>query len=493
MSPGRGEPSRRRVEDAMKSKHAVLLLTVTVALGLIACSDSGTKPAASGQPGVEEAVSTAVDAYIYGYPLVTMDMTRKQFTNVAAPDAAHAPMGQILKFRTYPAVDNHAVTAPNADTLYTTAFLDVSKEPWIFGIPDMGDRYYLMPMLDGYTNVFQVPGKRTTGDKAQKYAITGPGWSGTLPAGVTEYKSPTNMVWILGRIYCTGTPQDYAADHALQDKFTLVPLSSYGKPYTPPAGIVDPSAGDESKSVRDLVDAMDINDYFTYLAQLMKTNPPSTDDAPLVAKMAAIGLVPGQDYDPSKLGAFDKEAIKVVPKLAQVKIMEYFKKAGTPVNGWMFTTKTGIYGTDYLQRALITAIGLGANRPQDAVYPTGEKDGSGNDFDAASKKYVLHFDKGQMPPVDGFWSLTMYDAAYFFVPNPLNRYNLSERNKFITNADGSVDLYLQADSPGKAKEANWLPAPKAKFIPMLRLYWPKETPPSIIDGTWKPPAINEAK
>jgi hypothetical protein len=173
--------------------------------------------------------------------------------------------------------------------------------------------------------------------------------------------------------------------------------------------------------------------------------------------------------------------------------MEHFKKAGEPVNGWIFTTNAGTYGTDYLQRALITTIGLGANRPQDAVYPTGDKDGQGNKFDASSKNYVMHFDKGQFPPVNGFWSLTMYDDKYFFVDNPLNRYTLSERNKFITNPDGSVDLYLQADSPGKAKEANWLPAPKGKFVPMLRLYWPKDTPPSIIDGSWKPPAINVAQ
>ncbi len=475
----------------MKPKLGFLFLIFVLALSVVACSDSGTKSTASGQPSVEEAVSIATDAYIYGYPLVTMDMTRKQLTNVATPDAAHAPMGQLLRLRTYPAVDNHAVTAPNADTLYTQAWIDVSKEPWVLSVPDMRDRYYLLPMLDGWTDVFQVPGKRTTGDKAQKYAITGPGWSGTLPAGVTEYKSPTAVVWILGRIYCTGTPADYAAVHAAQDKFSLVPLSSYGKPYTPPPGEVDANF-DMKTAVRDQVDAMDVNAYFDYLGKLMKTNPPAAEDAPMVAAMAKIGLVPGQDFDPSKLGAFDKEAIKAVPKLALVKIMELFKKTES-INGWKFTTKTGLYGTDYLQRALVTVIGLGANRPQDAIYPTGAKDGSGDDFDAASKKYVMHFDKGQMPPVNGFWSLTMYDATYFFVPNPLNRYTLSSRNKFITNADGSVDLYLQADSPGKVKEANWLPAPKAKFVPMLRLYWPKETPPSIIDGTWKPPAVNEAK
>jgi hypothetical protein len=161
------------------------------------------------------------------------------------------------------------------------------------------------------------------------------------------------------------------------------------------------------------------------------------------------------------------------------------------VNGWVIT-KTGEYGTDYRFRALITAIGLGANLPQDAIYPVAELDGNGQPFDAA-KRYVMHFDKGRLPPVSGFWSLTMYDAQYFFVPNALNRYTLSERNKLKENADGSIDLYLQTDSPGMDREPNWLPTPKSgKFIPMLRLYWPKETPPSILDGTWKPPAIGEA-
>ena len=462
---------------------------LAVVLMMSGCSSPRSSPTEG--PDVKQAVSDAVDAYIYGYPLVTMDMTRKQLTNVAVPDSSHAPIGQLIRMRTYPDASFKTVTAPNADTLYTTAFFDVSREPWVLSVPDMGDRYYLLPMLDGWTDVFQVPGTRTTGGKPQKYAITGPGWSGQLPDGVTEYKSPTGIVWLLGRIYCTGTPQDYKVVHALQDKFDLVPLSSYGQKYTPLPGEVDNNF-DMKTPVRDQVDALGVNDYFSYLAKLMKTNPPAADDAPMVARMAKIGLVPGQDFDASKLGGFDKEAIKSVPKLAQAKIMEYFKKAGEPINGWIFTTKTGLYGTDYLQRALITAIGLGANRPQDAVYPTGEKDADGKTFDAAANNYVMHFDKGQMPPVNGFWSLTMYDDKYFFVPNSLNRYTLSQRNKFIMNTDGSVDLYLQAESPGKAKETNWLPAPKAKFIPMLRLYWPSETPPSILDGSWKPPAIRMA-
>lgn len=472
-----------------------LVLVALASLLWITGCNSGSQPSGNTQsnPGIEKAMADAVDVYTYGYPLVTMDMTRKQFTNVAVADATHAPMGQILRLRTYPPADVHTVTAPNADTLYTTAWIDVSNEPWVLSVPDMGDRYYLLPLLSGWTDVFQVPGKRTTGGKAQKYLISGPGWSGTVPPGVTEYKSPTGMVWLLGRIYCTGTPADYAAVHALQDKYSLVPLSSYGKPYTPTPGTVDNSL-DMKTAVRDQVDALSVNDYFNYLARLMKTNPPAAADAPMVEKMKAIGLEPGKDFDPSKLGAFDKEVIKTVPKVAQVKIMEYFKKAAEPVNGWTYLTKNiGVYGTDYIQRALVTAIGLGANRPQDAIYPTSQKDADSKAYDGASKKYVMHFNKGEMPPVNGFWSITMYDKDYFFVPNPLNRYTLSARNKFNMNPDGSVDLYLQADSPGKAKEANWLPAPKAQFIPMLRLYWPKDTAPSIIDGTWKPPAIVEAK
>jgi len=469
---------------------AVICAALCMTITLVACSSLSSNK--TNKPSVEEAVSDAVDAYIYGYPLVTMDMTRKIITNVATVQGSRGPMGQIIKLRSYPAVDDHAVTAPNADTLYTTAFLDVSKEPWVFGIPDMGDRYYLMPMLDGWTDVFQVPGKRTTGGKAQKYAITGPGWSGTLPDGVTEYKSPTGIVWILGRIYCTGTPDDYAKVHALQDKFSLVPLSYYGKPYTPLPSEVDNNL-DMKTAVRDQVDAFGVNEYFAYLAKLLKTNPPSADDGPMLAKLAKIGIVPGQDFDASKLSASDKEAIKAVPKLAQVKIIEYLKKAAEPVNGWTYLTNhIGVYGTNYLQRALVTAIGLGANRPQDAVYPTAEKDADGNEFNG-NNNYVIHVDKGQMPPANAFWSITMYDASYFFVPNSLNRYTVSSRNKFVTNADGSVDLYFQADSPGKAKEPNWLPAPKAKFIPMMRLYWPKDIPPSIIDGSWKPPAIRKVQ
>ncbi len=429
------------------------------------------------------------ETYIYGYPLVTMDLTRKQETNVRVPDDAHAPMGQIIKLRSYPAVDNHSAAAPNADTLYTMVWLDVSTEPWIFSIPDVGDRYYIMPMLSGFNEVFFVADPRTTGSKAQKYAVTGPGWTGTLPEGVTRVKSPTALVWILGRIYCTGTPEDYQAVHELQDQFSVVPLSSYGKPYTPPPGAVDEQF-DMKTAVRKQVNGMSLDDYFNYLAKLLKTNPPKPEDAPLLARMAKIGIFPGKDFDHRKLPVVGE---KLDPKLALLKMVEDMK-AKTPVNGWLYwISDAGSYGTDYGQRAMVTLIGPGLNFPQDAVYPFSEKDEHGEKYDGAKHNYVMHFDRGGMPPVKAFWSLTMYDPEFFFVPNPINRYNLSQRNTFVTNPDGSVDLYLQAESPGPDKEANWLPAPKGNFVPMLRLYWPTATPPSILDGTWKPPAITISK
>lgn len=356
----------------------------------------------------------------------------------------------------------------------------------------MGNRYYMMPVLDGWTNVFQSPGTRTTGSKPQKYAITGPGWSGTLPEGVTEYKSPTGTVWVLGRIYCTGTPEDYAKVHALQDKFSIVPLSSYGKAYTPVPG--EPDANLNMKTpVPKQIEAMSASDYFAYLAKLMKTNPPAPQDAPMLARMAKIGLVPGQDFDDSKLSALEKEAIKAVPKLALLKLIERVKKQDT-VNGWLyFGSSVGDWGTDYLLRATTAWLGPGWNRPKDAVYPFSQTDADGHDYNGADHKYVVHFEKGQFPPVKGFWSLTLYDDQHFLSANPLNRYTLSQRDKFVTNSDGSVDLYVQNDSPGKGKETNWLPAPRSKFNLMLRLYWPTETAPSILDGSWKPSAVTVAK
>jgi hypothetical protein len=444
----------------------------------------------------KEAQETAIDVYIYAYPLVTMEITRRVSTNLERPERSYAPMGQFARLRNYPAADDHTLRAPNADTLYIGVWLDVSREPWIVSIPDMKGRYFVFPMLDAWTNVFQDPGKRTTGTKAQKYAISGPGWKGTLPAGVAEYKSPTGMVWVAGQIYCTGTLEDYKAVQALQDQVSVIPLSSFGKPYKPRPGTVDPAI-DMKASPRGQVNAMDGASYFKLFAELLKTNPPAPDDAPMVAKLAKIGIVPGQDFDASKLDPAVADAIAAAPKPALEKIKSWMKQSvvagGAKVdNAWLHWTTVGRYGTEYRQRAMVTYYGLGANLPQDEVGAISE--GSDNlKWYSAEHNYEMHFNKGELPPVDGFWSLTMYDANYFFVPNVLDRYTLSGRNKFKTNGDGSVDLYIQHDSPGRDREANWLPAPPDTFVLMLRLYWPKKKPPSFLDGTWKVPEAQQVQ
>ena len=481
---------------------------------------------------IKEEFKIAVDAYIYGYPLVTFDMARRQQTNVMAPDAEHAPMGRMIKMRNYPAVDNHCCAAPNADTLYTLAWLDVGDGPWVFSIPEMGDRYYILPMLDGFSEVFKVISSSSTGGRAGDYAITGPGWTGALPQGVEQVSSSTAMVWILGRIYCTGTPEDYEEVHALQDMFSLVPLNAFGQSYTPPPGKVDPGF-DMQTSVREQVNSMDIFTYFNYLAYLLENNPPKPEDAALVARMAKIGLVPGQDFNPSKidalekhevddlsrkghaeiggspkphfaqgvglargtdfdtshLGFLDKKVLRFVPKAGLLKMARRLKRQET-TNGWLyFTEGVGNFGTDYLVRGMANLLGPGWNRPEDAVYPISQEDADGNEYDGSKHNYVMRFEKGGLPPVDGFWSLTVYDKDLFFVPNPINRYALSQRDTLINNPDGAIDIYLQAESPGTDKDANWLPAPKGEFKLVLRLYGPPTSSPTILDGSWTPPPV----
>ncbi|AWB24505.1 DUF1254 domain-containing protein [Methylobacterium currus] len=438
-----------------------------------------------GNQGVADPLEMAVGAYIYGYPLVTMEMTRRVLTNVAAPEGARgAPMGQISNVRRYPDATFRAVTAPNADTLYSLAFVDVGREPYLFGIPEMDGRYFLMPMLSAWTNIFAVPGKRTTGTGPQTYLIVGPGWSGSVPPGATLIQAPTSLIWILGRTYCTGTPDDYAAVHALQDRYRLIPASAAGRPSTPPAGRVDPSI-DGKTAVREQVNRMDASTYFNLLAALMKDNPPALADGVPVARMAALGIVPGQPFDAGKLPLAARQAVEQAPPLALARIMEHEKRTGSHVNGWTFTTDGGDYGKDYLQRAFIAAVGLGCNLPQDAVYPMTMVDSAGRRLNGTSN-YVMRFAAGDMPPVEGFWSLTMYDADFFFVDNPLNRYTVSPRNSLQANPDGSVDLLIQNESPGAMREANWLPAPKGPFNLMLRTYWPKG---ALLTGAWAPPAV----
>jgi len=284
----------------------------------------------------QESLEIGTEAYIYGYPIVTIEMTRRVMTNVASPEGTKAPMEQFANLREYPDPSFKDVTAPNADTLYSVGWLDLFKEPYVLHVPNESERYYLMPMLDAWTNVFANPGKRTTGTKAGDYAITGPHWKGPLPHGVKELKAPTDMVWIIGRTYCTGTPEDYKEVHAIQDQYSLKPLSAYGKRYPPPKGRVDPNIK-MNIAPREQVNYMNAATYFNILAMLMKKNSPAAADAPIIAKMARIGIIPGKEFDMARLDPAAAKTLEEATKTGLEQIVAETGRLGKKVNGWQMT------------------------------------------------------------------------------------------------------------------------------------------------------------
>jgi hypothetical protein len=437
----------------------------------------------------KEALAAGVEAATYGFPLVIMDATRRKLTNVAAPGPTGAPINQFQHMTQFPDATFKDVVRANVDTLYSSAWLDLSKEPIVLSVPDTHGRFYLMPMIDAWTNIFASPGKRTTGTKAQSFAVTGPNWTGTLPKGLQELKSPTNMVWIIGRTQTNG-PKDYAAVHAIQKEYKLVPLSAFGKPYTAAANPIDPTV-DMKKAPIEVVADMSTSAYFNAMAALLKDNPAPSADAPVLAKLAKLGIVPGEKFDPAKLDPAVVRGLDQALPGAIAKLTAASKSLGAGTNGWNLPPMTlANFGADYGLRAMVALAGLGANLAADAVYPTAFKDSEDHELNGAHR-YVVHFDKGQEPPVRAFWSLTMYDPDSFFVPNALNRYALSSWMPLRHNADGSLDLYVQADSPGKDKIANWLPCPPGAFNITLRLYWPNDKAPSIMDGSWQLPGIKK--
>ena len=469
-----------------------LSLPISAGLAELVGFTASTSMAAELTP--DEAQKIGIAAYIYGYSLITSDVTEAAFINVKAPDPKtfQAPLNQFVSLPKYPPADYHGVTAPNADTLYSAAFIDVSKEPIVLSYPDMHGRYFLFPIYSQWTNVIGAPGKRTLGTAAQSIAITGPTWRGNLPRGITQQvKSPTGAVFIIGRVYAEATAEDYAAVNALQKEFKLVPLSSFGKRYNPPAGTIDPNAPSVKDVVRNLIGVMDTQTYFSKLAKSMAINPPAREDAPTLAEMAKIGLVPGKPFDLGKLGPNVQKALADVGKIAFAQIGDEFEKGGKTANDWRLTFGTGAYGTNYLWRAAVSAFGWGANLQQDALYPTAKTDGDGSTL-VCTNTYTIHFAKGETPPVDGFWSITMYDSEFYFYPNSLNKLTVSLRDHPVFNTDGSLDLYFSHEKPANAPQANWLPAPAAEFILTMRMYWPKETPPSVLDGSWSPPPIKKS-
>ncbi|MEU8587383.1 DUF1254 domain-containing protein [Streptomyces sp. NPDC048664] len=459
------------------------------ALALSAASLTTAQASTAHTPSEPSAATAAdaVKAYVYGYPLVLARATEQLSTNVAEPDPGRlrAPVNQFAKADTTPDPRFHTVVAPNVDTLYTSAWLDLKNGPLLLHVPDTKGRYFMMPMLSGWTDVFASPGTRTTGSSAGDFAITGPGWHGRLPAGVKRIKAPTETAWILGRTQFDG-PSDLPAVKALARHYTLEPLRDHGHHRPPPAGHVDPTVPDTPPAAR--VAAMDAQTFFSQLASAMATDAPAKKDAPMVAALARLGVTPGRPFDIDAKGPATAQALRQAVPAAQKRIKSALATTGTDVNGWRESLELGHYGTDYLLRATTAWQGLGANLPQDAVYPIARTDSRGRALTGAHR-YVLHFAPGHTPPVSAFWSLTMYDPSGFLVPNPIKRYEIGHDVTPKPNRDGSMDIYLQHDAPA-GKRSNWLPAPSGRFSVILRMYRPK---PAALDGSWTPPGITVSR
>ena len=473
---------------SMTRRNALLAattVTVAAALGGRTIPTAQAQPASSGtvQPVTpEEALLIAQEAYIYLYPLITMDITRKQLTNL---DPRNSPLGgpanTFTHIRAFPTAEMRSVVRPNFDTLYSAAWLDLADGPVVVSTADTEGRYFLLPMIDMWTDVFAAPGKRTNGTAAENFAVVPPGWSGALPAGVERIDAPTRNVWIIGRTQTNGV-QDYPAVHKIQDGYRITLLSDWGKTPRKIEHKIDPSIDTKTEPLR-LVNDMPAVDYFRYGTELMKLHPPHIADWSTLARMRRIGLEPGR-FDASRSNA----DLLVKGAAAGLKLIQ--DKAPTiarVTNGWQMNTDTmGVYGNFYLKRAIVALIGLGANQTDDAIYPLNVADSDGKPV-VAENRYVLHFAKEELPPASAFWSLTMYDAEGFQVANQLNRFAIGDRDALKYNADGSLDLFVQHESPGPDRESNWLPAPRSGLLGLtMRLYAPK---PQALDGRWNPPAI----
>lgn len=471
----------------LTTRRSVLASSSLLALAAVGRSFPDIAQAAGDQTAIteQEARALAVDAYLYFYPLVTMDLTRRQFTNIeAGKELGKGPMNTFNSVPIYPPADFRGVVRPNFDTLYSSAWLDLTGEPAIVSVPDTNGRYYLLPMLDMWTDVFASPGWRTTGTQAGHFAVTPPNWRGTLPTGVTRIDAPTPYVWIIGRTKTDGPP-DYDAVHKIQAGYRITPLLQWGQTPTPPKATIDPTV-DMKTPPKTQVNTMEAGKFFAYAAELLNIHRPHITDQPIIAQLSRIGFEPGTSFDLEKADPAIRKAFASAPDEARKLMAWKTPTLARAVNGWLMNTDTmGVYGNYYLKRAIVADVGLGANLPEDAIYPNNLGDQTGKPLDGANK-YSLHFDKGSIPPVNAFWSVTLYDADGFQVANPLNRFALSSWMPFKYGPDGALDLYFQNESPGAAKEANWLPAPGGPFNLTMRLYAPKS---DALTGKWNPPPV----
>lgn len=436
----------------------------------------------------DERVAIAEEAYLFGVPIVLMEITRRLATNVPlGVRPGFGPMNWFTHMRAFPPGDFKEVVRPNFDTLYTILWYDVRDEPLVVSVPDTVGRYYMLPFLDMWSDVFAVVGSRATGTAAGHYALVAPGWDGALPDGVERIEVPTPIGWAIGRIRTDGIA-DYEAVHAIQDGFVATPLSVWPGAPTPPDVAFDVTV-DMTAAPLDTLTGLSGVELLRRTAELMTVHAPHLTDQPVVARMRRLGLHAGEPFDVDALDPDLRDAIEAGAESARRRMVAVQPTLHPLVHGWSQPTYLmGVYGNDYLRRAVVARIGLGANRVEDAVYPVAYRDATGA-APSGDVDYVMHFDADALPPADAFWSVTMYDGDGFTVPNALDRYALGDRDPLTYNPDGSLDLYLQHEDPGPQRRSNWLPAPRGPIGVTMRLYDPR---PVVVDGAWAPPPLTPA-
>lgn len=430
-----------------------------------------------------------VEAYVYGFPLVMMDVTKAVLTATPKSGEYKAPIDQFARIRTYVNPGFKDVVRVSRDSLWSHAFVDLGKEPLIYSQPDTKGRYVVMQALNMWTDNFASVGSRTTGTESGHFLIAGPQWNGKVPPDIKQtFRCSTRFAWVLVQIWAT-SPDDYKEIHALQDELKLTPLSAWGTPYTPPDNVpVDPTA-DITATPYDQVRLMTGEAFFKRLAMLLKDNPPYQADAPMLKTLKNLGVEPGKEFDINNLDWASAKGLNRAPAQVWLKLAAGPYEAAT-VNGWQKPLNLGRYGTDYITRTFVAWIGLGALISDDVVYPSAFVDGDGKILDGANE-YLLHFGKDEMLPSNsGLWSISPY-RENFYVRNSIERYEILSKMPLHYNGDGSLDVYIQSLSPGANKEANWLPCPPSgPFNLTIRVYQPKQ---AMLDGTYKIPPVRKVK
>ena len=412
-------------------------------------------------------------AYLYAFPLVLMDATRKVSTNTETPNGTRAPINQFIHAEKLADAASRAVVTPNVDTIYTQAFLDVGTEPMLYGVPQT-DRFFNVQVLDAWTNtaaVLEAPGL---------YAITRSDWQGELPEGVQRINVPTNRVWTIARIVLSGQ-EDLPNVRAIQDKMQLMPLSAYQMDsWTAPAGTYDPAY--DFVPVQHVL-ALSPQEFFDTANQLMETNPPAAADAPVLRELAALHVGPGEKFDDKALGLFSGLRWKLMLLQLKGKLKAEAANYAQQMGQWIYYgDPIGDFGTAYTYRAMVALMGLGANTTDIAIYPKTDVDSTGAVL-TGKKTYTLHIEAEPPTKEKGFWSVTAYGEDNFLIDNAIDRYCVNDRSGLHRNPDGSIDIILSKEAPEDT--TNWLPVGEGDFHLFLRIYKPDT---AALEG-WQPPVV----